>query len=1021
MKRLRVIFLAALVLALLCALVACGAEIDSGTTNGENPGGNTADAGGTTSGENNGNGTAGGGEHTHAHTYSDTWSQDATYHWHAATCEHTNEIKDKAEHNYVDGTCSVCGRVQMAGAESLQYALSADQKAYHVVGVGTEQKKNLVIPESYRDLPVTEIADEAFFGCTWLKSVVIPSSVTKIGEDAFSGCTSLQSVVIPTEVSTVAESIFSGCTSLRTLTLPAGALVAIPGVAKPTLKTVVVNGGETIGARVFVGYTALTEITIASSVTTIESGAFSGCGNLTDVRYSGTLAEWCNITGLNELMPNGRTLYINGTEVTGELVIPAGVTAIPDSAFLGSSVTGVTIPTSVVGIGKGAFKKCEKLSAIHYTGTVSEWCNITGLNYLMADGRTLYINGAEITGELVIPEGVTEIPIGAFIGCIGLTSVTIPNSVTSIGRRAFAGCTGITSITISANITSIGQDALSDCTGIVSATLPTTVIGSIPKNALTTLVINGGESVDNFAFIDYAGLTSVTIGNSVTSVGDYAFCRCTGLTSVTIGNGVTSIGGSAFFYCTELVSITIPASVTNIGGDAFSGCSNLNKIYYLGTLSEWCNIIGLDYLMVNGSTLYMNGAEIAGELVIPEGVTEIPAYAFIGCKGLTSVIIPDSVTHIGNRAFAGCTGFTKITIPDSVTSIGGGAFADCTGITSITISANTTNVASNAFSGCTGIVSATLPTTVIGSIPKNALTTLVINGGESIDNFAFIDYAGLTSVTIPDSVTSIGYVAFHDCKGLTSITIPNSVTSIENRAFEDCVGLTSITADTGNTKYHSNGNCLIETESKTLILGCKNSVIPSDGSVTSIGSGAFSGCTELTSITIPDSVTSIGYAAFEGCKGLTFVTIPNSVTSIDDSTFKGCTGLTSVTIPDSVTSIGGWAFRGCTGLTSVTIGNSVTSIGYQAFSHCTGLTSVTIGNSVTSIGDEVFCGCTGLTSVTIGGSVTSIGQNTFSGCTRLMNIQYNGTKEQWKAIKKTSEWSSNTGDFVVHCTDGDIN
>lgn len=174
MKRLRVIFLAALVLALLCALVACGAEIDSGTTNGENPGGNTADAGGATSGENNGNGTAGGGEHTHAHTYSDTWSQDATYHWHAATCEHTNEIKDKAEHNYVDGTCSVCGRVQMAGAESLQYALSADQKAYHVVGVGTEQNKNLVIPASYRDLPVTEIADEAFFGCTWLKSVVIP-------------------------------------------------------------------------------------------------------------------------------------------------------------------------------------------------------------------------------------------------------------------------------------------------------------------------------------------------------------------------------------------------------------------------------------------------------------------------------------------------------------------------------------------------------------------------------------------------------------------------------------------------------------------------------------------------------------------------------------------------------------------------------------------------------------------------------------------------------------------------------
>lgn len=521
MKRLRVIFLATLVLALLCALVACGAEIDSGTTNGENPGGNTADAGGATSGENNGNGTAGGGEHTHAHTYSDTWSQDATYHWHAATCEHTNEIKDKAEHNYVDGTCSVCGRVQMAGAESLQYALSADQKAYHVVGVGTEQNKNLVIPASYRDLPVTEIADEAFFGCTWLKSVVIPSSVTKIGEDAF-----------------------SGCTSLRTLTLPAWALVAIPSVAKPTLETVVVNGGEIIGARVFAGYTALTEITIASSVTTIEGGAFSGCGNFTDVRYFGTLAEWCNITGLNELMVNGRTLYINGTEVTGELVIPGGVTAIPDSAFLGSSVTGVTIPASVVGIGKGAFENCEKLSAIHYTGTVSEWCNITGLNFLMAGGRTLYMNGAEIAGELVIPEGVTEIPAYAFIGCTGLTSVTIPNSVTSIGYRAFDGCTNIE-----------------------TAILPTNAISCIPKDSLKTVMINGGTSIGVSAFSGCTGLTSITMPDSVTSIGDYAFSDCRGLTSITIGNSVTSIGKNAFSWCKEL-----------------------SNIQYSGTTAEWTNV-----------------------------------------------------------------------------------------------------------------------------------------------------------------------------------------------------------------------------------------------------------------------------------------------------------------------------------------------------------------------------------------------------------------------------------------------
>ena len=150
------------------------------------------------------------------------------------------------------------------------------------------------------------------------------------------------------------------------------------------------------------------------------------------------------------------------------------------------------------------------------------------------------------------------------------------------------------------------------------------------------------------------------------------------------------------------------------------------------------------------------------------------------------------------------------------------------------------------------------------------------------------------------------------------MTIPDSVTSIGSKAFSGCKGLTSVIVDEGNTKYHSAGNCLIETATKTLILGCKTSVIPTDGSVTSIGYSAFGGCTGLTSVTIGNSVTSIGSEAFSGCKGLTSVTIGGNVTSVGNSAFYGCTGLTSVTIPDSVTSIGWAAFAGCTGLTSIT-------------------------------------------------------------------------------------------------------
>ena len=238
-------------------------------------------------------------------------------------------------------------------------------------------------------------------------------------------------------------------------------------------------------------------------------------------------------------------------------------------------------------------------------------------------------------------------------------------------------------------------------------------------------------------------------------------------------------------------------------------------------------------------------------------------------------------------------------------------------------------------------------------------------------------------------VTSIGYQAFQGCTGFTSVTIPDSVTSIGPWAFEGCTGLTSITVAKGNTKYHSAENCLIETESKTLIAGCKNSIIPTDGSVTSIGERAFYGCTGLTSVTIPDSVTSIGDDAFNNCKGLTSVTIGNGVTSIGTNAFYYCTGLTSVTIPDSVTSIGKDAFyntlwynKQSDGLvyagkvaykykgtmssnTSIVLKEGTLGIADKAFYNCRSLTSVTIGDRVTSIGYEAFSYCTGLTSVTI--------------------------------------------------------
>ena len=344
-------------------------------------------------------------------------------------------------------------------------------------------------------------------------------------------------------------------------------------------------------------------------------------------------------------------------------------------------------------------------------------------------------------------------------------------------------------------------------------------------------------------------------------------------------------------------------------------------------------------------------------VVISHGVTTIGNEAFIGCSALTSVEIPEGVTSIGDEAFNACTSLTSITFPDSLFSIGNVAFK------------------------CTA----------------------------------------LTTVEIPDCVASIGSSAFFGCASLTSVTVGSGVTSIGNAAFSGCSALENIAVDTDNAVYRSDSNCIIETGSKTLIEGCKNTIIPSDGSVTSIGASAFSYLKSLTSIEIPDCVTSIGDFAFDNCTKLTLVNAGGGVTSIGRGVFNKCAALTSVTVPDSLVTIGDAAFDRCDSLEynlfdnakylgngsnprvalieasskdieSCVIEPNTRVIYCSAFADCASLKSVEIPDSVKSIGNEAFSGCSSLISATVGGGVTSIGDDAFSGCDSLNYNLYGNAK-----------------------------
>ena len=775
------------------------------------------------------------------------------------------------------------GGTAYTGAVTIPATVTWEDITYDVTAISMEAFKNctgltsISFPSS-----VSTISDQAFYGCSGLTSVTIPDGVTSIGNEAFRYCSNLATVVIGDDVKTIGNNAFEGCYALTEVTL--GKRV------------------ETIGGWAFYYCNNLPSIAIPRSVTFFGNRAFESCYRLTAVHIT-DLAAWCGVMAGGDCanpLSVAQHLYLNGAEVK-DLVIPDGVKTINNGAFENcQGLRTVTIPKSVTNINHKAFYGCSNLNTINIEGNgtiigpyafyscnlttlnitgsiaslgeyafngcnrlnkvditdLAAWCKMTVNAYSnpLDYAGQLWVNGTRIT-DMIIPNGVTAINGGVFSHFSGLKSVSIPSSVTSIGNGSFQYCSNLESVSIPNSVTSIGANAFLNCTSLTQATLSNgikTIGGSAFSgcSGLTSLAMpNSITSIGTNAFQNCSGMTSVKLSSGLTAIPNYAFAGCTGLTAVVIPEGVTSVGDYAFQNCSAMTSVEIPSTVNWLGKYDFDGCTALSEVG-ITDLAAWCKMrFGAEKAspFFYAKTMKLNGEPVT-DLVFPEGISTIGAYAFAEYKGLKSVVIGNDVTSVAEGAFQGCTGLKDVTIGSSVTSVGQYAFRNCTGMQNLVVGNSVNSIGSQTFENC-----------------GNLRSIVVVKGNSKYDSRdncnALIETAtnkllvGCRNTIIPGTVKTIADLAFSYCKGLAYVNIPNSVTSITTNGSSDSSFRGS---DLKEIEFHCSklGSWLFngQTSLEKVVLGSE---------VTSIEDRAFYGCTNVqTVVSYIQEPFAFGYSAF---------------------------------------------------------------------------------------------------------------------------------------------------------------